>query len=266
MEKAVRDVRAIHGRAPLESIQQRPDLPQEAAPLVEQINELILDLAAAHRLNQRFVADAAHQLRTPVATLRIQLERARRETDPERHARALEDAIAALTRMSHLLHQLLTLAQADETRPAGVADLDLIARQELERRLDDALQAGIDLGYAGPGSAVPVRGAEDLLREALANLLDNALRYGARAGHEITVGVVAAARELYVEDEGPGIAPAERQKVCERFYRIPGSPGVGCGLGLSIVAEIARRHGASFLLEGGAGGRGLRARLLFPAA
>ena len=266
MEKAVRDVRSVHAAAPLSPISIGSTFPREVFPLVQEINDLIENLAAAHRLNQRFIADAAHQLRTPLAGLRVQLELARREHDAVRHATAIDDAVHALTRIGHTLHQLLTLAKADRNEtglaPQAAVDIDLIAREEAERRIDDALAAGVDLGYSGTGRPVWVRGHADLLREAVANLLDNALRYGA-AGRHVTVGVAAAAPEIYVEDSGPGIPDGEREKVRQRFYRIPGTVGDGCGLGLAIVEEIVRRHAGSLLLDRRSGGTGLRARVVF---
>jgi two-component system sensor histidine kinase TctE len=266
MEKAVRDVRSQHAVAALTPIPIDAEVPVEVVPLVHEINDLIGDLSASHRLNQRFVADAAHQLRTPLAALRVQLELALREHDPERHARAINDAVHVLTRMGHTLHQLLTLAKADEeaTDTLPLVDIDLIAREEVERRIDDAVSAGVDLGYSGTGEPILIRGHEDLLREAVANLLDNALRYGG-AGERVTVGVETNAPEIYVEDEGPGIPEKERDRVRERFYRIAGTQGDGCGLGLSIVEEIVRRHAGSLVLESGAGGAGLRARFIFPS-
>jgi two-component system sensor histidine kinase TctE len=266
MEKAVRDVRSVHAAAPLSPIALDSTLPDEVFPLVQEINDLIENLSTAHRLNQRFIADAAHQLRTPLATLRVQLELALREQDAVRHETAINDAVEALTRMGHTLHQLLTLAKADRNESGSASqslvDIDLIAREEVERRIDDALAAGVDLGYAGAGNPVWIRGQEELLREAVANLLDNALRYGA-SGRHITVGVSAASPEIYVEDAGPGIPENERENVRQRFYRIPGTQGEGCGLGLSIVEEIVRRHDAALVLENRSGGSGLRVRFIF---
>jgi two-component system sensor histidine kinase TctE len=269
MENAVRRVRSMHAAAPLAPINVDRTLPVEVLPLVQEINDLMRDLGRAHRLNQRFIADAAHQLRTPLATLRVQLDFALRETDPARHLRAIDDAIAVLTRMGRVLHQLLTLAKADESEPRadlpeGLVDVDAIAREEVERRLDDAVDGGIDLGYAGSGRPVPIRAVEELVREAVANLVDNALRY-AGAGSHVTVGVDADAPEIYVEDDGPGIPAGERANVIQRFYRIAGTAADGCGLGLSIANEIAQRHGGRLALEAGSAGKGLRARLVFPA-
>ncbi|HEX2826833.1 MAG TPA: sensor histidine kinase N-terminal domain-containing protein [Burkholderiales bacterium] len=267
MNKAVRDIRTVHAAAPLSPIPAGADVPVEVQPLVEEINTLIHNLSRAHELNQRFIADAAHQLRTPIATLRVQLEIALREEDPERHTTAVNDAVRELARMSRTLHQLLTLARADENGKAepsteAPVDIDLIAREEVERRIDDAVAAGVDLGYAGAGAPVLVRGAQELLREAVANLLDNALRYGA-SGRHVTVGVLSGEPEVYVEDDGPGIPESERERVTQRFYRVRGSSGDGCGLGLSIVNEIVRRHAGKLVLESGANGRGLRARVRF---
>jgi two-component system, OmpR family, sensor histidine kinase TctE len=216
IERKVREVRSAHAAAPPSPIPLADALPQEVVPLVQEINDVIADLSAAHRLNERFIADAAHQLRTPLATLRVQLEVALREKDPERHRHAINAAVSALTRMARTLHQLLTLAKTDEAEatissPGSIIDIELIAREEVERRLDDALSAGIDLGYAGTGKAVLVRGVDQLVREALANLLDNALRYGG-AGARVTVGVVANTPELYVDDDGPGIPAGEHRE------------------------------------------------------
>jgi len=267
MERAVGNARARHARSPLAPVPLDSDMPAEVVPLLDEINDLIADLSAAHHLNQRFVADAAHQLRTPLATLRVQLETALRERNPERHSRALNDAVAALGRMSHLLHQLLTLARADGSDAAdvGSADIGLIGREEVERRLEEAVALGVDLGYSGPSHPVIVRGRGELLREAVSNLVDNALRYGGSGG-QVTVGVQPQIPEIFVEDLGPGIPPASRSKALDRFHRLPGSAGDGCGLGLSIVEEIARRSGASLRLEDATPAGGLRARLLFGTA
>jgi two-component system, OmpR family, sensor histidine kinase TctE len=269
MENAVRQVRRLHADAPLSRIPMDQGLPREVLPLVEEINTQVENLSAVHRLNQRFIADAAHQLRTPLAKLRLQIELAGIEKEPEAHARALNDAIVVIERTSHVVHQLLTLAKVDESggdvQGTSQTDIALVAREEVERRVDEALGLGVDLGYAGPFKPVIVQGRDALLREAVSNLLDNALRYAA-SGRQVTVGVQTTRPELFVEDKGPGIPQPERTRACDRFYRLPGSSGDGCGLGLAIVREIARRHHASLVLEGGPDGVGLRARMIFPNA
>jgi two-component system sensor histidine kinase TctE len=266
IERAVRSVRSRDPTSRLTPIAIAPDTPVEVVPLVDEINALMRELDGAHRVTERFIVNAAHQLRTPLATLRVQLEAAVRERDGQRRAAHVNDAVQVAAHMSRVLQQLLTLAKADEKASrgarSGFADLDRIARELVERRLDEAVARGIDLGYDGPGEPVVVEGNDDLLREALANLIDNALRHGGAGGH-VTVGVAPSPPGVYVEDRGPGIPVDERPRVADRFYRIPGTAAAGSGLGLSIVHEIAQLYGATLVLESGADGRGLRASLRF---
>ena len=270
MEAAVRGLRVRDASAKLVPILVPDTTPVELIPLVEQINRLIDELTASHRVTERFVVNAAHQLRTPVATLRVALETARRERDPQSRSEAIDDAVKVVANMGRVLHQLLTLARTDEkgAHPGteARADIDRIAREEVERRVDDALAIDVDLGYEGPGTPVIVAADSGLVREALANLLDNALVHGASGGH-VTVGVVEGAEpELYVEDRGTGIPAAERDRIGDRFYRVPGTSAPGSGLGLSIVNEIARLYHGRLVLESGAHGIGLRARLILTGA
>lgn len=246
------------------------EVPSEIRPLVKTINALMREISDEHAGRQRFVADAAHQLRTPIAALRVQIDIAAREQDPPRRQAALADALALLSRSSHLIHRLLTLSRVDQAAedsvPRAKVDLDRLAREEVEAWIDRALARGIDLGYANPGGPVVVAGHEDLLREALANLIDNALAY-AGAGGPVTVGVAAGPPpRFFVEDAGPGIPEAERERVRRRFYRIPGTPGEGCGLGLAIVDEIARIHGARFRILSRGEGPGTLAVVEFEGA
>lgn len=264
LEGSVRDVRAAHAAAPLSAVDLQ-SVPHEVAPLVAELNSLVEDLSAALREKQRFVADAAHQLRTPLSTLRLQFELARRETDPVKHQAAIDAALGVIENTTRVLHQLLTLARVDESA-AGLpadqrVDLAALVREEVERRSDAVWQRGGDIGYEGPVEGVYVTGNAALLREALANLLDNAEKHA--EGSPITAGVASAPAEIFVEDNGPGIPEAERDKVRNRFYRVPGCSSAGCGLGLAIVDGIAQRHAASLLLESGRHGRGLMARVVF---
>jgi two-component system, OmpR family, sensor histidine kinase TctE len=224
-----------------------PSAPSEVKPLMFAINGLIQKLSEARGAQQRFIANAAHQLRTPLATLQVQTERALRETNPERHGEALTHVLRAVIRMRHLAQQLLTLTRSDLSAANMVlmADIDLaeLARDELERWADAAVQRNIDLGYDGPESCATVRGEQQLLRALIGNLIDNAIRYG-RVGGEVTLGVHANPMTIFVEDDGPGIAAGEREQVLDPFYRSPQSVGDGCGLGLTIAREIAARHGA----------------------
>ena len=223
------------------------DAPSEVKPLVGALDRLIGRLSESRAAQQRFVANAAHQLRTPLAALQVQAERALREANPERHSEALERVLAAVTRMQHLTQQLLTLTRSDASSASMLAmvDIDLaeLARNELERWADAAVERNIDLGYDGPESGVPMRGEPQLLRELIGNLVDNAIRYG-RPGGDVTLGVRRSPLTLFVDDDGPGIPASDRERVLEPFYRAPQSGGNGCGLGLAIAQEIAKRHGA----------------------
>lgn len=243
--------------------------PAEMAPLVAAINDLLSRVEKAQQAQQRFLANAAHQLRTPVATLQVQIERALREREPDRRALALAHVGEAIKRLGHLLHQLLTLAQVEPDSQSGVAlircDLVALAKDCIERHVDEAVAADCDLGYMGPDGRVEVFAAATLVHEMLANLIDNALQYG-RPGGRVTVTVADGPPRLWVEDDGPGIAPSESERVWDRFYRVSGSPGFGCGLGLAIVREIAERHAAIVTLESGSGNRGTRVTIFFSPA
>ena len=266
LEPIVQRVRG--GRRGFAALPEGREVPSEVRPLVRTINALMREISEEHVARQRFVADAAHQLRTPLAALRVQLDLALREEDPARHQKAVADASAVLSRTSHLIHRLLTLSRVDQAAedntPMERVDLDHLAREEVESWIDRALARGIDLGYDNPGQPVVVPGREALLHEALSNLVDNALAH-AGAGGPITVGVSDRPVRLFVEDGGPGIPEGERERVRSRFYRIPGTPGEGCGLGLAIVDEIARIHGARLLIVSREGGPGVRVVLEFPA-
>lgn len=257
--------------------------PGEIRPLVRTLNQLFSRMQAAIDNQQRFIENAAHQLRTPIAGLATHSELARRrEAPPE--LRDLLDMIASETRRtSHLINQLLTLARAEpgdlhaiERQPL---DLHALASQAAQQWVPRALAQNMDLGFELEHAWTI--GDPLLLRELLANLLDNALAYGKRPGQAIAAvldqsqppdesgggNITVRTRSeadmvvLEVEDDGPGIAQADRAQVLERFYRRPGTPGDGSGLGLAIVAEIARRHQATLALLTPASGRGLLVRL-----
>ena len=250
------------GLVPVRDVQ---GAPSEIKPLTVALNGLINRLSEARGAQQRFVANAAHQLRTPLATLQVQTERALRETNPERRAEALPHVLKAVTRMRHLTQQLLALTRSDPSAEGTLVmtDIDLaeLARDELERWADAAIQRNIDLGYDGPESGLTVRGEAQLLRELIGNLVDNAIQYG-RAGGEVTLGVHASPIMIFVQDDGPGIAVTERERVLDAFYRLPQSVGDGCGLGLTIAREIAARHGARFQI-GDRNPHGTRIEIMF---
>jgi two-component system sensor histidine kinase TctE len=237
-------------------------------PLLVSINDLLARLDEALTLQARFIADAAHQLKTPIAALHAQLELARREPDPARMREAMEAAYPGLERLSRLASQLLSLAR-NEPEAAGTVrlvplDLNALGLDVATQWVPEALKRGIDLGFEAGTDPALVRGDAGRLRELLDNLLDNAVRYS-RDNGRITVRVVAApTATLEVSDDGPGIPPEERERVFERFHRLLGTHQDGSGLGLAIAREIAHLHGAKIALREDADGVGNTFSVAFP--
>lgn len=243
-------------------------VPGELRPLVVAFNRVLELLHEAALAQRRFVADAAHQMRTPVAGLLAQIELLQVEPRAAPMAAELAKLQRGAQSMAHSANQLLALARAeplsslqDELKPVG---LDRLVHELVERHLERADQRGIDLG--AETEATTVMGNPWLLEDLLSNLIDNALKYTPQGGR-VTVrsGLEGNRPFLEVEDDGPGIPESERARVRERFYRSPGSPGIGAGLGLSIVEEIARAHDGTLMIGSGATGRGARMRVRFGA-
>jgi two-component system sensor histidine kinase TctE len=242
--------------------------PDEARPLVAALNQLFVQVAEASDSQQRFLADAAHQLRTPLAGLQAHTELALAQENVPADVRAqLEQVHRATIRTARLASQLLALARVEP----GASRTDVFERVNLRAVVEDAadewvhraLAKEIDLGFE-LGEAQP-HGDALLLREALRNLVHNALEY-TPAGGRVTVRTGTRERNAFleVEDDGPGIPANERDKVLQRFYRINGTPGTGSGLGLAIVREIAQAHGAKLEIGAGESGRGCKVGLTFP--
>jgi two-component system sensor histidine kinase TctE len=239
----------------------------EVRTLTDTINDLLSRLAAAIAAQQRFVANAAHQLRTPLAGLKLQAERALREQDLAAMKPALLQMQSSADRASHTITQLLVLAKSgpvDGMSEFKPVNLETLVKETCMDWAPKALQRKMDLGFEGPRQAVYVRGDELLLREMLANLLDNAILYGSEHGNIIVKLSRNRTPSLIVEDDGPGIPDQEREKIFERFYRIPGSSGNGCGLGLAIVKEIADLHKARLELSRISAAGGTRVIIVFP--
>ena len=224
-------------------------VPEEISPLVGSLNDMLARLAHTIDAQKRFIADAAHQMKTPLAGMRMQSELALRQVDPGEIHRSLEQLAKSSESATRLVNQLLALARAENQPHAGTAletlDLGLLAREVVLDWVPASFSHEIDLGYEAPDASLDIEGNALMLRELLSNLIDNALRY-TPAGGSVTVRVRASSGQalLEVEDTGPGIAPGERPRVFERFYRILGSNAPGSGLGLAIVREIAQQHGA----------------------
>jgi len=243
-------------------------VPGELRSVIVAFNRVLELLHDAASAQQRFVADAAHQLRTPVAGLLAQIELLLREPRAQRLQQELVALQGGIAQLARSANQLLALARAEPVSALHEqfqsVQLQPLVQQLVERQVGRADKAGIDLGADTLEACVP--GDAWLLEDLLENLIDNALKYTPRGGH-VTVrsGIEDDHPYLEVEDDGPGIPESERARVRERFYRRPGSPGIGCGLGLAIVDEIARVHGASFSIGHGALGRGARMHVRFEA-
>lgn len=238
----------------------------EVRALTDTINDLLARLGLAIAAQQRFIANAAHQLRTPLAGLKLQAERALREQDLSAMKPALIQIQGSADRMSHLTTQLLILARSEpingdyELRPI---DLCKLVKETCMDWVPKALQRHMELSFESTKRSLYVRSDEVLLRELLANLLDNAICYGHDRGNIIVKVESYPSPRLSVEDDGPGIPDAEIDRVFERFYRIPGSSGDGCGLGLAIVKEIADLHKARLKLSRAGEAGGTRIELIF---
>ncbi|HLW04048.1 MAG TPA: sensor histidine kinase [Azoarcus sp.] len=242
--------------------------PDEARPLIVSFNDMMARLDENLQAQQRFIADAAHQMRTPLTGLRTQTELARDETDPAQLRRSLEQITESAQRATHLINQLLLLARAENTSESIYVmervDLGAIVRAVAAELFPMAQEKDLDFGVEGGDHDVEVRGNTLLLGEMIKNLLDNAIKY-TPCGGKVTARMLTIddTVRLEVEDDGVGIPAADRERVFERFYRVLESGEEGSGLGLSIVREIAELHGARISLEDGSGGRGTRARVDF---
>lgn len=224
----------------------------EVRTLTDTINALFQHLALAIATQQRFIANAAHQLRTPLAGFKLQVERALREKDLSKMQPALLQMQSSADRMSHLVTQLLVLARSESpegSRHLIPVDFCALIREVCIAWVPKALQHKMELCYEGLEESFFILGDKALLRELLANLLDNAIAYGHEKGNIVVRVACNPLPTLTVEDDGPGIPLTEKDKVFERFYRIQGSAGDGCGLGLAIVKEIAELHHARLELD-----------------
>ncbi|MBV8658041.1 MAG: sensor histidine kinase N-terminal domain-containing protein [Burkholderiales bacterium] len=273
-ERALAPLHALEAEAASRSMQNLSPLNEAGAPrevrgLIEAINRLMARLEESVELQRRFTANAAHQLRTPLAGLRLQAQLALKADETFTKQQALRDIESNASRTSHIVDQLLTLARA-EVAP-GVVDhaqqIDLveIALQVIARHVSLALDRGIDLGFEGDHTAAWISGNPSLLEELIANLVDNAIRYTPRQS-SVTVEIERKEKrfDLLVTDNGAGIPPEEREQVFRRFYRSDTAPEGGAGLGLAIVREIAERHQATVVIEDGPDGIGCRFRISFP--
>jgi two-component system sensor histidine kinase TctE len=264
--KKLRD--EIAARSPLDL---RPivetSVPREIAPVVVTLNRLFTMLRSSVQSQQQFIANTAHQLRTPITGMQAQLDILIGEPAAQPIGSRLRTLQESVRQLAHSSNQLLSLARADPAANMATKNqsvvLSAIVGEVAAKFFDRALQSNIDLGIEV--QPVSIIADPSLLDDMLSNLVDNALKYTPPGGSiTVSVGVRNGSAYLAVEDTGPGIAEAERQRVRQRFYRLPNSPGHGSGLGLAIVDEIAQLYGASMTIGPGAGGRGTKVLLQFP--
>ena len=255
-EELVRRTHTDLSQLPLQNI------PEEISPIFIEVNELLARLSEALDVKRRFIADASHQLRTPIAALQAEAEVALRSSNP---TESLNKIVAATRRIAHLSHQLLILNRIEpqQKQLPEIVDLAESTKNAAENLMPLAMQRNIDLGFEL--STAKVLGDPVWLEELACNLIDNALRYTPPEGI-VTVRCKSAAGQIIweVEDSGPGIPVLNRERIFERFYRLDTTGVDGCGLGLSIVREIAHNHCASITIEDGQNLGGALFRVIFP--
>jgi two-component system sensor histidine kinase QseC len=244
------------------------EAPSELVPILDRLNLLLSRVEDSLWRERRFTADAAHELRNPLAAMRVHAQVARASQNSDERAVALDSVVAAIDRTSHLIDQLLTLARLDAENLAGrfsVCDLHHHAVDILAVEANAALAKSVSLELVNAPTAA-VHFEPTLLAVMLRNLVDNAVRYSPAGGRvRVLAGALPSGESVIeVTDEGPGIAPEKRERVFDRFYRIPGSVETGSGLGLAIVARIVELAGAKLELADNPDGPGLCVRVRFP--
>ena len=243
-------------------------LPAEVQPLVTALNDLLARLRSALGRERAFMADAAHELRTPLTALHLQLGTLARAGNESERAAAMGTLAAGVQRAIRLIEQMLALARQEPRgeRPHGPVRLDELAREVVGELVPLADLRHIDLGVVAT-APVTVSADGDALHTLVRNLVDNAVRYTGDSGRvDVAVEALAGGARVTVSDDGPGIEPAERARVFDRFYRRAGTLEPGSGLGLAIVKTIADAHGAAVQLAAGLNGRGLAVTVTFPQA
>ena len=261
---------AARSAVSLDPIDEEP-LPREIHPLIRSINDLMQRLSEAFSVQRRFVADAAHELRSPVTALRLQLQVLERAKDDASRARAAADLRAGIERSQRLIEQLLSLSRVEPDAPSQTpqpVDLGAAVRDVVGQQSAAADHKGIDLG-ADADSGLTVMADRYQLEVLLDNLVGNAIRYTPAGGTvDVRAGSVGGKPTLQIIDTGPGIPSDERERVFDRFYRGDGLASdermSGSGLGLAIVQAIARRHAATVSLHTAPSGHGLEVRVVFP--
>ena len=261
--------RAVRGRSatalqPIEG----DGLPPELRPIVTALNGLLKQIELALTTQRNFVADAAHELRSPLTALKLQLQLAERAGTAEARAAAFRKLHERLDRSTHLVQQLLTLARQEQVaagQRTAPCDLLALAHAVVTDATLYAESRSVDLGLAVHAASAQLKGYQEGLFALLSNLVDNALKYTQPGGRvDVDCGMQGTACYLQVTDDGPGVPQPERSRLLDRFYRPDGNAVWGCGLGLSIVKSVADAHGARLELADGASGKGLSVTVFFP--
>lgn len=241
--------------------------PEEVQPLVEALNDLLARLGRSLENERRFTGDAAHELRTPLAALKVQAEVALATDSEERRRRALRQVVAGTDRANRLVQQLLQLARLDANELQAAAELDLAdpCRRAIAELQPEATQRGIRIAFTAE-APYPVHGDATMLEALARNLIENAVRHAPRDSEvRVAAGEEMDRVTLAVDDSGPGVEPALRERIFDRLYRAPGEASDGSGLGLSIARRIAQLHGGT--IEAGASALGgLRVAVSIPRA
>ena len=245
-----------------------PNIPKEVSLVARSINQLMEQLQNLISTQNNFIADAAHQLRTPLAGAQAQLELAEVETNPEVLKSIYDKVHLSLDRLLHTINQLLALARSQPEAVTMIQmhllDLNAVSKEVILLMVPTAIQKQIDLGFDESIEPVWIKGNPERLRELVYNLLDNSIRY-TQVGGRVTVATKVGDEgvTLSVEDNGPGVALADRNNIFDRFHRIVGSGQEGSGLGLAIVKEIAKLHGATISISDASPSGGLKVAVLF---
>ncbi|WP_431131079.1 ATP-binding protein [Variovorax paradoxus] len=246
------------------------DLPDEVRPLVQELNLLFDRVRHAFDAQKHFVADAAHELRSPLAALKLQVQGLQRAPDAAARDLAVSRLVAGIDRATRLVEQMLALARHEASMAAGAkpqpVDLAEVARLAISDAVAAAQARGIDVGVSHADAGAVVNGQPEALRMLLRNLIDNAVKYTPEQGRvDVGIAMNGSAVELSVDDSGPGLPEEERARVLDRFYRSGEPQAPGSGLGLAIVKSIADLHGASVMLAASPSLGGLRVLVRFPS-
>jgi two-component system OmpR family sensor kinase len=245
------------------------DLPDEVRPLVQELNLLFDRVRHAFDAQKHFVADAAHELRSPLAALKLQVQGLQRAPDAAARDLAVSRLVAGIDRATRLVEQMLALARHEASMAAGAkpqpVDLAEVARLAISDAVAAAQARRIDIGVSHADPDAVVNGQPEALRMLLRNLIDNAVKYTPEEGRvDVGIATLGSAVELSVDDSGPGLPKEERERVLDRFYRSGEPQAPGSGLGLAIVKSIADLHGATVALAASESLGGLRVVVRFP--